>query len=89
MGRRWMGYKTIEHIHFFSQETLTKYFEKTGFKLKECHYIGKYISINLFIDRFKYYFGPLDIVTGVLKKVLPSYFYLNPFDILYVRAEKI
>jgi len=89
MGKRWMGYKTIEHIHFFSKETLTKYFEKTGFELKECHYIGKYISVNLFIDRFKYYFGPLESITGVLRKVLPSYFYLNPFDILYVRAQKL
>jgi 2-polyprenyl-3-methyl-5-hydroxy-6-metoxy-1,4-benzoquinol methylase len=89
MGKRWMGYKTIEHIHFFSKETLSKYFEKTGFELKECCYIGKHISINLFIDRFKYYFGSLGFMTGGLRKVLPPYFYLNPFDILYVRAEKV
>ncbi len=88
MGKRWMGYKTIEHIHFFSKEILVKYFEKTGFELKECHYIGKHISVDLFVDRFKYYFGSIGFVADALKKVLPSYFYLNPFDIIYVRAEK-
>jgi len=89
MGRRWMGYKTIEHVHFFSRDTLAEYFKRTGFELKECYFLGKYISINLFIDRFQYYFGPLSFMTGALRKILPSYFYLNPFDILYARAEKI
>lgn len=89
MGKRWMGFKSAdEHLFFFSNKTLKRYLSKNGFIPKETKYVGKHVSVDLFLDRIRNYFGPAGEAAGFLKKILPSYFYLNPYDITYIRAEK-
>lgn len=87
MGNRWMGYKSKEHIYFFSKKTLTDYCERHGMKVMESYYVGKYISRDLFINRVNNYFG--SFAAGLFGAIVPRSFYLNPFDIVYLRAQKI
>lgn len=88
MGKRWMGYKSREHIYFFNKNILNKYFEKNGFTMKNCMHVGKYISKDLLFNRLKYYFGCFSFAASLMKYFIKPYFYLNPFDIIYARGQK-
>jgi len=88
MKSRWMGIKSREHQYFFSRETLSRYLEKNGFSMESCKYVGKYITSDLLIRRLQYYLGPLASILRFAQFLFPTYFYLNPFDILYISAKK-
>ncbi|MBI2995633.1 MAG: class I SAM-dependent methyltransferase [Candidatus Melainabacteria bacterium] len=88
LGKRWMGYKSYEHVYFFNKKTIKLYLEANGFALTRFQYTGKYISKQLFLDRLKYYSKFLGWLVSFLNNLPLNVFYLNPLDIMLVIARK-
>jgi len=88
---RWMGFKENEHLYFFSKQTLKALLDLCGFRVKMLKFEGKYISFDLFKRRIACYSPWLSATLRKLfrhdKKAFD--FYMNPFDIYLVIAEKV
>ena len=94
-GERWMGYKEKEHIFYFSRQTIKYLLLEYGFVIKKMQYTGKYVSIDLLIDRLYSYVPWLSRIISKFIKIFnlskwsAEYsIYINPFDIVWVIAEK-
>jgi 2-polyprenyl-3-methyl-5-hydroxy-6-metoxy-1,4-benzoquinol methylase len=87
LKERWIGFKNIEHLYFFSRKTLAQLAQLAGLHMEACFYHGKHVSLSFFLSRVQYYirFKPLSTLvekianTDKAKKIS---FYFNPFDIL-------
>jgi SAM-dependent methyltransferase len=88
---KWMGFKDLEHLFFFSRETLKGLLVQCGFKVCSVRFEGKYVSMDLFKRRLAYYWKGSE---KLLEKLLPSGkssssdLYVNPFDIQRVIAQR-
>lgn len=89
LGKRWMGFKSYEHIYFFDKKTINLYLESNGFVIKKFQHIGKYISKHLFIERLKYYSKFFSWLLSFLSHLPIDSFYLNPLDIMLVIGQKV
>ncbi len=94
MGDKWMGYKDLEHLFYFSRKGLEILLRKNGFKVKKMSYIGKHVPLNLFIRRLSLYSKRASGLINFASNIIPlnlsnKSFYVNPFDIVCVYAEKI
>lgn len=88
-GNSWIGFKlSDEHLTYFSKNTIKTLCDLTGFEIIKWHYLGKYVSPSLFIDRIGIYNKFLASGFNIIKKFLPKQFYINPFDIICVYARK-
>jgi len=88
---KWMGFKEDEHLYFFSKKTLTRLLEQCGFSLRLLKFEGKYISYDLFKRRVCCY-SPR--ISAMLRRFHPPKsksfdFYMNPFDIYLIIAQKV
>jgi SAM-dependent methyltransferase len=89
---KWMGFKDVEHLFFFSRKTLKELLTQCGFRVRSVTFEGKYVSLDLFKRRLAYYWKGS---AGLLDRILPiegglfSDFYVNPFDIQRVIAERV
>ena len=91
-GKRWIGYKlSEEHLYYFSRETLSQMLERAGFDIVDVYHVGKYVTIQLFLDRLGAY-APLlaNPLTGLAQKsgLSEQSVYVNPFDIIAITARK-
>lgn len=89
---RWVGYKlSDEHLTYFSQNTISKLLEKSGFKIVKKTHIGKHVSIPMLADRISIYNNGLGKLVKMTGNLFPkNYFlYINPFDIMCIYAKKI
>lgn len=90
-GRSWRLIHPPTHLHYFSEETLTKLVEKHGFRVRHSSYCGGFRSLEFaanFIFNIRWKKPALYRAaqkTGLLK-FAP---YVNMFDIRYIIAEKI
>lgn len=87
---KWMGYKDTEHLYFFSQNTLRNLLQKNNLTVIKKEYVGKHVSLNLFVSRLSLY---SKIFAQFTKKIIPNKFlnigvYINPFDIMCIYAVK-
>ncbi len=88
---QWMGFKEHEHLYYFSRKNLAELLEKTGFEVRSASHIGKYISPKFFSKRLSEYskfLGGLSEAFTRLPWLDKASFYCNPFDIVYLIAEK-
>lgn len=89
---RWMGFKDKEHLFFFTKKNIARILEETGFRICFDKFEGKYVSLDLLKRRIACYSKGL---SDLLRKGLrPKWgrafnFYINPFDIRLVIAQKI
>ena len=93
LGKKWIGFKNIEHLYFFSRTTMEKLAVSAGLSMEHCFYHGKYVSLSFFLSRIQYY-----LRTNVLHRIVEKIaahertrhisFYFNPYDILNVVLRK-
>jgi len=76
--KRWFQYKPIEHIHYFTKDTIGVFAARHGFRIC-CHtHSGQYADAQFITNRLKYYqfpflagfFSKLFSVTGTRNKCL-------------------
>ncbi len=92
-GRRWVGYKlSEEHLYYFSRTTMRRMLEKAGFEVLHTSYVGKYVTVDFFLERLSLY-SPLLARLGKgfsrLIGIDNIDVYVNPYDILCVIARRI
>jgi 2-polyprenyl-3-methyl-5-hydroxy-6-metoxy-1,4-benzoquinol methylase len=93
LGKKWIGFKNIEHLYFFSRNTMEKLARQAGLVMERCFYHGKYVSLSFFLSRIQYY-----VRTRTLHRLVEKIaadersqrisFYFNPYDILNVVLRK-
>jgi 2-polyprenyl-3-methyl-5-hydroxy-6-metoxy-1,4-benzoquinol methylase len=93
LGKKWIGFKNIEHLYFFSRKTLEKLARAAGITMENCFYHGKYVSLSFFLSRIQYYIRNRALHSVVEKiaaneKTQHISFYFNPYDILNVVLRK-
>lgn len=91
MGDRWMGYKDLEHLFYFSRRSLRMLLEQSGFEVIKFRSTGKYVSLDLFTRRLALYSKKLSkMIATVSKRYDPALinFYVDPLDIMMVYARK-
>ncbi len=93
LGKKWIGFKNIEHLYFFSRNTLGKLARSAGLSMEHCFYHGKYVSLSFFLSRIQYYVRTRTL-HRMVEKIAASErsqrisFYFNPYDILNVVLRK-
>ena len=93
LGKKWIGFKNIEHLYFFSRHTMAQLARQAGLVMERCFYHGKYVSLAFFLSRIQYY-----VRTRTLHRLVEKIsaaersqrisFYFNPYDILNVVLRK-
>ena len=93
LGKKWIGFKNIEHLYFFSRNTMEKLARQAGLVMEHSFYHGKYVSLSFFLSRIQYY-----VRTRTLHRLVEKIsaaersqrisFYFNPYDILNVVLRK-
>jgi 2-polyprenyl-3-methyl-5-hydroxy-6-metoxy-1,4-benzoquinol methylase len=93
LGKKWIGFKNIEHLYFFSRKTLEKLARAAGLTMEKCFYHGKYVSLSFFLSRIQYYLR-VQLLHNLVEKIAAHErtqhisFYFNPYDILNVVLRK-
>ncbi len=91
-GRRWVGYKlSEEHVYYFSVRTLSRMLTEAGFEIVDVRYVGKYVTLRLFIDRLGMYVPPLANALALAERTLHLSewsLYVNPLDIMAITARR-
>ena len=93
LKKKWIGFKNIEHLYFFSRETLSKLGLLAGLKTEACFYHGKHVSLSFFLSRVQYYIK-LKAIHNLVEKIADTdkakniSFYFNPYDILNIVLRK-
>lgn len=96
MGRRWFGYRNVEHVSFFSQDSLRHALEEAGFKIEflEVEH-GKKLSMKYVLNRLiNYYYNHRTILRNGLRVFHPAMIVLGkvplfePWAHLYAVARK-
>ncbi|MFH1562155.1 MAG: class I SAM-dependent methyltransferase [Nitrospirota bacterium] len=90
MGKHWHLLLPPQHIYYFSQETIKKILEKTGFEVVKIKYWGKSMTLTHFFRRLSFLLKnrllyQLIELTPMSKMRLE----LNLFDIMTVFARKL
>jgi len=93
LGKKWIGFKNIEHLYFFSRKTMEKLARRADLSMERCFYHGKYVSLAFFLSRIQYYVRTRTLHRLVEKiaaheKSQRISFYFNPYDILNVVLRK-
>jgi len=93
LGKKWIGFKNIEHLYFFSRDTMEKLARQAGLVMEYSFYHGKYVSLSFFLSRIQYYVRTRTLHRLVEKiaadeKSQRISFYFNPYDILNVVLRK-
>ena len=78
-GKFWFGYRNIEHLYFFNEQSLTVLQKKVGFKRISIHTEnGRVLSAPWVLTRlFDYYYNQASILTSLMRKARPYWKYLN------------
>ena len=96
MGRRWFGYRNIEHVSFFSRRSLRHALESAGFEIEflEIEH-GKKLSMKYVLNSLiNYYCDHRTFLRTVLRTLHPAMFVLGklplfePWAHLYAVARK-
>jgi SAM-dependent methyltransferase len=91
--KNWIGFKNIDHLYFFSRQTLSKLAGMAGLTMEQTYYHGRDVALFFFLSRLRYYFRSKPLLaivekianTEMAKKIS---FYINPYDILNVVLRK-
>jgi 2-polyprenyl-3-methyl-5-hydroxy-6-metoxy-1,4-benzoquinol methylase len=92
VGSRWVEYeKPEEHLYFFGERILCSIMEKHGMKVVASTTAGKFVTLGFAFNRLGSYsrifkmFKPRNEGSWINSK----YFYINPFDKMFVIAKKL
>lgn len=79
-----------EHYSFFTEATMRKLLEDSGFKVQRIGHVGKHASVALLLNRLSRYFPPVQYLEGIANWLRLSRvtFELNPLDIMIAVAVK-
>jgi len=96
MGKRWFGYRNVEHVSFFSRQSLRHALEHAGFEIEllEVEH-GKKLSMKYVLNRLiNYYYDHRTFLRNGLRIFHPAMFVLGkvplfePWAHLYAIARK-
>jgi len=96
MGRRWFGYRNVEHVSFFSQDSLRHALEEAGFEIEllEIEH-GKKLSMKYVFNRLiNYYYNHRTVLSNGLRVLHPAMIVLGkvplfePWAHLYAVARR-
>ena len=96
MGRRWFGYRNVEHVSFFNRQSLRYVLEGAGFEivLLEIEH-GKQLTMKYVLNRLiNYYYNHRTFFSNGLRVLRPAMFLLGkaalfePWAHLYAVARK-
>jgi 2-polyprenyl-3-methyl-5-hydroxy-6-metoxy-1,4-benzoquinol methylase len=93
LRKKWIGFKNIEHLYFFSRKTIEKLAKAANLTMEHCFYHGKYVSLSFFLSRIQYYIR-IRALHSLVEKIAANEktqrvsFYFNPYDILNVVLRK-
>ena len=96
MGKRWFGYRNVEHVSFFSRQSLRSVLERAGFELEflEVEH-GKRLTAKYVLNRLiNYYYDHKTFIRHGLRLLHPAVFVLQklplfePWAHLYALARK-
>jgi len=96
MGRRWFGYRNVEHVSFFNRQSLRYALERAGFEivLLEIEH-GKQLTMKYVLNRLiNYYYNHRTFLSNGLRVLRPAMFLLGkaalfePWAHLYAVARK-
>lgn len=91
-GKRWFQYKPIEHIQYFTKETLAAFAERNGLQVVHSRSCGQYADGQFLLNRLKYYRFPL--LYGFFRKLfglfglLSKTFYTDTGSLFLVLKKK-
>ena len=55
LGKKWFQYKPIEHIQYFTKESITSFAGRNNFQLVHYSSCGQYSDANFLVNRLSYY----------------------------------
>jgi len=93
LGKKWIGFKNIEHLYFFNRNSIEKIARAAGLTVERSFYHGKYVSLSFFLSRIQYYIN-FTALHALIEKIAANErtqhisFYFNPYDILNVVLRK-
>jgi 2-polyprenyl-3-methyl-5-hydroxy-6-metoxy-1,4-benzoquinol methylase len=96
MGKRWFGYRNVEHVSFFSRQSLRYVLERAGFEIAflEIEH-GKRLTAKYVLNRLiNYYYNHRTFIRTGLRLLHPAVFVLQhvplfePWAHLYALARK-
>lgn len=93
LKKKWIGFKNIEHLYFYSRKTLAQIAQIAGLKMETCFYHGRHVSLSFFLSRVQYYIR-FKLLHTLLEKMAntelakKTSLYINPYDILNVVLRK-
>jgi SAM-dependent methyltransferase len=87
-GRRWRLFADPTHNFFFTQATLTRLLDRTGFRVLSLERRGKWVSLAMVLHQSGFPFAPR------LQRLLEGrgwnpHVYVNPGDVMTVYAQAI
>ncbi len=96
MGKRWFGYRNVEHVSFFTRQSLRHALERSGFEILflEVEH-GKKLTLKYALNRLiNYYYDHRTFIRNGLRLLRPAVFLLGrvplfePWAHLYAVARK-
>jgi 2-polyprenyl-3-methyl-5-hydroxy-6-metoxy-1,4-benzoquinol methylase len=77
-GKRWFQFKPMEHIHYFTPETLSRKAKESGLLVKRFIKVGQYADTGFILNRLEKYNYPVlnktaALLTPLLKRIKPVY----------------
>lgn len=92
MRRKWFQYKPVEHIQYFTKESITTFAERNGFKAVYTSGCGQYADIDFLINRLRYYHFsfPAFLINGILKllNIKNRFFYIDTGSLFVIFKKK-
>ena len=93
LGARWEDIRRVkEHLHLFSERTLTQLLAKAGFRVVEVTQYGRYFKVGGILKRWELYHRALARSVSQLTRVIGVYdkvFYIVPYTKMIVFAKKV
>lgn len=88
LGRRWRLMNPPQHISYFSESLIRGLLSETGFDTVEVRRIGKLVSLRFVLFILSYLVRRDFNLKGRASRLASLHFYINLFDVMYVRARK-
>ncbi|MEI8059497.1 MAG: class I SAM-dependent methyltransferase [Ferruginibacter sp.] len=92
MRKKWFQYKPVEHIQYFTKDSISSFAERNNFKAIYISVCGQYADVNFLINRLRYYHfsSTAFLISGVLRllNIKNRFFYIDTGSLFVVFKKK-